>query len=67
MSRYSVVYGKGDTQECGLESSFCTNPFCDHPCDCGFTFDEAKEYVVRFYQEKIKHLNTLSEEDWENY
>ena len=64
---YSIVTGC-DGVECGLESTFCTNPFCDHPCNsCGFTFDEAKIYVIKHYKDKIDRLSLMSEDDWSNY
>ena len=71
MNRYALVYGPSGQNihlpvECDMESTFCENPFCDSPCDCGYTFEEAKDAVIRYYEEKIERLKTLSEEEWEN-
>jgi hypothetical protein len=71
MNRYALVYGPSGQNiylpvECDMEPSFCENPFCDSPCNCGYTFDEAKDAVIRYYEEKIERLKTLSEEEWEN-
>ena len=65
--KYSVVHGRSGA-ECDLESTFCTNSFCSHPCeDCGFTFDEAKAYVLDYYESKTQRLVLMTEEDWSNY
>ena len=64
--RYHVVYGRD--LECDLEPTFCTNSFCNHPCNsCGFAFDEAKEYVIKHYKDKIDRLSLMNEDDWSNY
>lgn len=64
--RYMIVYG--NSLECSLEPTFCTNSFCKHPCDeCGFSFDEAKIQVLHYYETKLKTLKELEEDNWSNY
>lgn len=65
--KYLVTYGQQGI-ECDVESTFCTNSFCDHPCEsCGFTFDEAKAFVLEYYETKVNRLKLLNEDDWSNY
>ena len=69
VQRYSVYYGKGceGDVECSIEPYFCENYWCDSGCDCGFTFDEAKEEVLEYYRMKLKRMEGYTEETWENY
>ena len=42
----------------------CTNYFCESNCDCGMTFDEAKEMVVEFYRNRLEQVEGMTEDNW---
>lgn len=41
----------------------CKNYFCQLGCDCGLTFEEAKEMVVSYYENRLEWAKNLKEEE----
>lgn len=53
--------------ECGtgarIEPYYCNNWWCEDVCDCGLTFEEAKEILVSYYENRLEWANNLKEEE----
>lgn len=43
--KYSYCQGRG---EAWIEPYYCNNYFCDADCDCGLTFEQAKDDVISY-------------------
>lgn len=43
---------------------YCDNWFCEPDCSCGLAFEEAKGFVVSYYEIQLERAKTLTEEDF---
>ena len=59
--KYAYCQGKSGAW---IEPYNCDNWFCEPDCECGLTFEEAKEDVVSYYENQLERAKTLSEEDF---
>lgn len=47
-----------------VEPYYCDNYWCSGiDCDCGLSFEEAKEMVVSHYENRLEWAKSLKEED----
>lgn len=54
-------YAQGNTGA-RVEPYYCMNWCCDNAdCDCGLTFEEAKEMVVSYYENRLEWAKNLKE------
>lgn len=59
--KYTYCQGKDGAW---IEEYICTNYFCEPNCDCGLTFEEAKEGLVSYYEHQLENAKKIIEEDY---
>jgi hypothetical protein len=59
--KYSYCQGK---DKAWIEPYYCDNYFCEADCDCGLTFEQAKEDVISYYENQLQRAKELTEEDY---
>ena len=58
--KYQYVQGSTGAR---IEPYYCDSWWCEDGCDCGLTFEEAKEMVVSYYKNRLEWAKNLKEEE----
>lgn len=59
--RYQYCQG---ANKAWIEEYTCTNYYCEPDCDCGLTFEEAKEALVSYYECQLENAKKITEEGY---
>ena len=59
--KYSYCQGKDGAW---IEPYYCNNYFCEPDCECGLSFQEAKEGVISYYENQLNKAKELTEDDY---